>query len=299
MKKLLKILLLIILVFPIYFTRPIISLATDETPTNNKDGNNQKLGDKIIITEDVKPVDNKDAIEKKPENSENKQTDKAESEVNEPVKEVKPDQAKKQESKEEATGAKTSPKSKDQIQAPKKPDLGQIEKVVDDMVLKLDKNSNLTKALTDVKTSIKSDEASKEGNKKVSEKTQEVLNDYNKKIQKAKTYSQRKEIENEAAKKIEKIKKETNSEVKEKGKIDDNKSKKLVIEVKSDQVDTDDKFDRQKIYALNQDESKNEEEFLFFDKPIIIVVISLIITILIAVGIVIKKNDRNKTGENK
>lgn len=55
-----------------------------------------------------------------------------------------------------------------------------IEKVVDDLVSKLDKNSNLSKALAEMQTSISTDNKASVKVKDVSKKTEQVLKDYNK-----------------------------------------------------------------------------------------------------------------------
>ena len=262
---------------------PFTSLASEgEKPTDNKD---QKLGGKIIMTEDVKPDQSKTEGNKKDQNSDKNEEEKK----SEPQKtEVKRDESdpKKVEEKSANNNVKTDKKDYD---------IKSIEKAVDDLVNKLDEDSNLTKALSEVKKTIKTD------NKENPDKqTEIIIKDYSEKIEKAKTPSQKKSLENEAANKIKSInrdmtKVEKNQDLDTSSPTDDqdkeisSKKDKLVIEVKSDRDK--DEIDRDKIYALAAEDDQEEESYLG-SNPIIFIALIFILAIVVAIGLAIRKRDK-------
>ena len=134
--------------------------------------------------------------------------------------------------------------------------------------------------------------------KDLSQKTEEVLKDYNKKIQTANSAKERKELENEAAKKIQSI-----SESKPTGNGIDSKElnssenipekkKKILLEVKPDKVE--DEEDRNQILALNPTSEAEEEEIFFLENPIVIITLIFIIALVVAIGIVIRNNEKKE-----
>ena len=262
---------------------PFTSLASEgEKPTDNKD---QKLGGKIIMTEDVKPDQSKTEGNKKDQNSDKNEEEKK----SEPQKtEVKRDESdpKKVEEKSANNNVKTDKKDYD---------IKSIEKAVDDLVNKLDEDSNLTKALSEVKKTIKTD------NKENPDKqTEIIIKDYSEKIEKAKTPSQKKSLENEAANKIKSInrdmtKVEKNQDLDTSSPTDDqdkeisSKKDKLVIEVKSDRDK--DEIDRDKIYALAAEDDQEEESYLG-SNPIIFIALIFILARVVAIGLAIRKRDK-------
>lgn len=262
---------------------PFTSLASEgEKPTDNKD---QKLGGKIIMTEDVKPDQSKTEGNKKDQNPDKNEEEKK----SEPQKtEVKRDESdpKKVEEKSANNNVKTDKKDYD---------IKSIEKAVDDLVNKLDEDSNLTKALSEVKKTIKTD------NKENPDKqTEIIIKDYSEKIEKAKTPSQKKRLENEAADKIKSLTRdmtnlERNQDTETYSQTDDqnedgaSKKDKLVIEVKSDKDK--DEIDRDKIYALAAEDDQEEESF-FSSNPIIFIALIFILAIVVAIGLAIRKRDK-------
>src|SRR5699024_5063847 len=122
------------------------------------------------------------------------------------------------------------------------PDMEKIEKAVDELVKKLDKNSNLSKALSDMQTI---DSENKEGKSpnSTSKQTEAILKDYNEKIQSATTEKQKRRLEDEAANRINSIK---SQEMVPARKEDDKafsdedfpeKKKKILLEVKPDNIE--------------------------------------------------------------
>lgn len=262
---------------------PFTSLASEgEKPTDNKD---QKLGGKIIMTEDVKPDQSKTEGNKKDQNPDKNEEEKK----SEPQKtEVKRDESdpKKVEEKSANNNVKTDKKDYD---------IKSIEKAVDDLVNKLDEDSDLSKALSEVKKTIKTD------NKENPDKqTEIIIKDYSEKIEKAKTPSQKKRLENEAADKIKSLTRdmtnlERNQDTETYSQTDDqnedgaSKKDKLVIEVKSDKDK--DEIDRDKIYALAAEDDQEEESF-FSSNPIIFIALIFILAIVVAIGLAIRKRDK-------
>lgn len=279
MKKIKKLILLGFLTLILPFT----SLASEgEKPTDNKD---QKLGGKIIMTEDVKPDQSKTEGNKKDQNPDKNEEEKK----SEPQKtEVKRDESdpKKVEEKSANNNVKTDKKDYD---------IKSIEKAVDDLVNKLDEDSNLTKALSEVKKTIKTD------NKENPDKqTEIIIKDYSEKIEKAKTPSQKKSLENEAANKIKSINRDmtkveknqdsdTSSPTDDQDKEISSKKDKLVIEVKSDRDK--DEIDRDKIYALAAEDDQEEESYLG-SNPIIFIALIFLLAIVVAIGLAIRKRDK-------
>lgn len=262
---------------------PFTSLASEgEKPTDNKD---QKLGGKIIMTEDVKPDHSKTEGNKKDQNPDKNEEEKK----SEPQKtEVKRDESdpKKVEEKSANNNVKTDKKDYD---------IKSIEKAVDDLVNKLDEDSDLTKALSEVKKTIKTD-----NKENPDRQTEIIIKDYSEKIEKAKTPSQKKSLENEAANKIKSItrdmtKVEKNQDLDTSSPTDDqdkeisSKKDKLVIEVKSDRDK--DEIDRDKIYALAAEDDQEEENYLG-SNPIIFIALIFLLAIVVAIGLAIRKRDK-------
>nr|WP_072536501.1 hypothetical protein [Anaerococcus mediterraneensis] len=262
---------------------PFTSLASEgEKPTDNKD---QKLGGKIIMTEDVKPDQSKTEGNKKDQNPDKNEEEKK----SEPQKtEVKRDESdpKKVEEKSANNNVKTDKKDYD---------IKSIEKAVDDLVNKLDEDSDLTKALSEVKKTIKTD-----NKENPDRQTEIIIKDYSEKIEKAKTSSQKKSLENEAANKIKSItrdmtKVEKNQDLDTSSPTDDqdkeisSKKDKLVIEVKSDRDK--DEIDRDKIYALAAEDDQEEENYLG-SNPIIFIALIFLLAIVVAIGLAIRKRDK-------
>lgn len=291
MQKNIKILLISFFTFIL----PLTSFASNDQ--QGKDGPNQKAGEKIIITETVAPVSKP---EENPKDSAKKEENKAD---------AKPDPNKKDDGKQ-ADNKKEDSAYKDRrevpvdpkAQAPDKaqnPDMERIEKVVDDLVSKLDKNSNLSKALAEMQTSISTDNKASVKVKDVSKKTEQVLKDYNKKIQAATTEQQRKKLENEAADKIKSISENRPSSI-DQEKLDEDipeKKKKILLEVKPDREE-DDADDRSQILALNPIDGEDEEVF-FLENPIIIIALIFIISLIVVIGIVIRNNEKRDKRRKK
>lgn len=287
MQKNIKILLLSFFTFIL----PLTSFAS-----NDQQGN-QKAGEKIIITETVAPVSKP---EENPKDSAKKEENKAD---------AKPDPNKKDDGKQ-ADNKKEDSAYKDRREVPvdpkaqspdkaQNPDMERIEKVVDDLVSKLDKNSNLSKALAEMQTSISTDNKASVKVKDVSKKTEQVLKDYNKKIQAATTEQQRKKLENEAADKIKSISENSPSSI-DQEKLDEDipeKKKKILLEVKPDREE-DDADDRSQILALNPIDGEDEEVF-FLENPIIIIALIFIISLIVVIGIVIRNNEKRDKRRKK
>lgn len=287
MQKNIKILLLSFFTFIL----PLTSFAS-----NDQQGN-QKAGEKIIITETVAPVSKP---EENPKDSAKKEENKAD---------AKPDPNKKDDGKQ-ADNKKEDSAYKDRREVPvdpkaqspdkaQNPDMERIEKVVDDLVSKLDKNSNLSKALAEMQTSISTDNKASVKVKDVSKKTEQVLKDYNKKIQAATTEQQRKKLENEAADKIKSISENRPSSI-DQEKLDEDipeKKKKILLEVKPDREE-DDADDRSQILALNPIDGEDEEVF-FLENPIIIIALIFIISLIVVIGIVIRNNEKRDKRRKK
>lgn len=278
------------------FNLSLNSFASDDKKT--PEGTNQKAGEKIIITESVgpakkveeAPVENKDEV--KPENkAENQNPERLEKEDQVDVKKDRPTEEEKEEASTEDK-KKTSEKDTG-------PDIEKIEKVVDDLVLKLDKNSDLARALSELNTNTDKNQGGKKKtssvSKEISKETEKVLKDYNEKVQTAKTESQRRQLEEETADKIntlnnkghvKKSKSQKSGESREETPI---KKKKILLEVKPDE--NEDEEDRNLIYALNPDKDEEEERGMFFKSPFLILGIVLVILILVVIGFLIRKND--------
>ena len=297
MRKIIKIILCSLLTLNLTFT----SFASDDQPV--KEGADQKAGEKIIITESVtpvtKPAENPNANDKKDEKKPNEDKPVAnKKEETNPVKNPDPkkeDSAYK-DSKEKSGENKES--TNENSQKSQDPDMDRIDKVVDELVQKLDKNSNLSKALSEMQTSKNTDKKATIKSKDVSKKTEEVLKDYNKKIQTASTEKEKIRLENEAAQKIKSIGSENTSQTtnnKNVDNLDENipeKKKKILLEVKPEKEEDDE--DRNQILALNPTNDGEEEEKFFLKNPLVIITLIFIIAIVIAIGIVIRNNDRRE-----
>ena len=303
MRKIVKIILCSLLTLNLTFT----SFASDDQPV--KEGADQKAGEKIIITESVTPVtkyaENPNANDKKDETRPNE--DKPEANKKEETNPVKNPDPKKEDSaykdsKEKSGENKES--TNENSQKSQDPDMDRIDKVVDELVQKLDKNSNLSKALSEMQTSKNTDKKVTIKSKDVSKKTEEVLKDYNKKIQTASTEKEKIRLENEAAQKIKSIGSENTSQTTNNKNVDDldenipEKKKKILLEVKPEKEEDDE--DRNQILALNPTNDGEEEGKFFLKKPLVIITLIFIIAIVIAIGIVIRNNDRReKLKENR
>lgn len=288
MRKIIKIVLINLITFNFILT----SFASDDKPV--KEGTDQKAGEKIIITESVEPV-------AKPEEN-TKETEKSqENKTNPKEEQVKTDDPKTnkdpQNNKEDSAyrDKKTPPaESKDsKASETKSPEMERLEKQVDDLVMKLDKNSNLSKALAEMQKSIYTDKKASVKSKDVSEETEAVLKDYNKKLQNVSDESERKKLENETAKKIKSISDNNVGEGVDSSKLSPaenipEKKKKILLEVKPDKEDED---DRSQILALNPNDDGVEEDKFFLKNPIVIIALIFVIAIVVVIGIVIRKND--------
>lgn len=288
MRKVIKIILISVLTLNLSFT----SFASDAQQVVPK-----KPGKKIFPAESV-PVNNPEDPQKDSDKKgENRAADpQVEPGKKEEINPPKGDESKNEDSvyKDKRDNKENSAEVKDG-QAEKDPnqDMERLEKVVDDLVTKLDKNSNLSKALAEMQAQ-KASTTSKD----LSQKTEEVLKDYNKKIQTANSAKERKELENEAAKKIQSI-----SESKPTGNGIDSKElnssenipekkKKILLEVKPDKVE--DEEDRNQILALNPTSEAEEEEIFFLENPIVIITLIFIIALVVAIGIVIRNNEKKE-----
>ena len=242
----------------------------------------QKPADKIKIKEDTKTLEeDKGQAAKEPLKDEAKSQDEANSPEGE---------------NRNAASQKEGPKADKEAKSPAdankkgKVDYEKVEKAVDDLVEKLDKNSNLSKALEEVKVTIKANNANTSpASNQVNKQTEKVIRDYSQKIQEAKTPSQKKELENEAASKIKSISIDVSEEAKKKmeSQIEDEPKKRLTKEVK---VNHDN--DIGKIYALAPAEEEEKDYLSFLKKPVIIIAVILVLSIVITIGIVIKNKEK-------
>lgn len=288
MRKIIKIVLINLLTFNFILT----SFASDDKPI--KEGADQKAGEKIIITESVEPVAKPEENAKETEKSqENKTNPKEEQAKTDDPKTNKDSQNNKEDSAYRAK--KTAPaESKDpKTSETKSPEMERLEKQVDDLVMKLDKNSNLSKALAEMQKSINTEKKASVKSKDVSEETEAVLKDYNKKLQNVSDESERKKLENETAKKIKSISDNNVGEGVDSSKLSPaenipEKKKKILLEVKPDKEDED---DRSQILALNPNDDGVEEDKFFLKNPIVIIALIFVIAIVVVIGIVIRKND--------
>lgn len=285
MRKIIKIILISVLTLNLSFT----SFASDAQQVVP-----QKPGKKIIPAESV-PVNNPEDSQK---DSDKKGENRAADPQVEPGKkeEINGNEPKNEDSvyKEKRDNKENPAEVKDgQAEKDSNPDMERLEKVVDDLVTKLDKNSNLSKALAEMQA-----QKASTTSKNLSQKTEEVLKDYNRKIQTASSAKERKELENEAAKKIQSI-----SESKPTGNGIDSKElnssenipekkKKILLEVKPDKVE--DEEDRNQILALNPTSEVEEEEIFFLENPIVIITSIFIIALVMAIGIVIRNNEKKE-----
>ena len=288
MRKIVKIVLINLLTFNFILT----SFASDDKPI--KEGTDQKAGEKIIITESVEPVAKPEENAKETEKSqENKTNPKEEQVKTDDPKTNKDPQNNKEDSayREKKTPPAESKDSK--ASETKSPEMERLEKQVDDLVMKLDKNSNLSKALAEMQKSINTDKKASVKSKDVSEETEAVLKDYNKKLQNVSDESERKKLENETAKKIKSISDNNVGEGVDSSKLSPaenipEKKKKILLEVKPDKEDED---DRSQILALNPNDDGVEEDKFFLKNPIVIIASIFVIAIVVVIGIVIRKND--------
>lgn len=242
----------------------------------------QKPADKIKIKEDTKTLEeDKGQAAKETLKDETKSQDEANSPEGE---------------NRNAASQKEGPKADKEAKSPAdankkgKVDYEKVEKAVDDLVEKLDKNSNLSKALEEVKVTIKANNANTSpASNQVNKQTEKVIRDYSQKIQEAKTPSQKKELENEAASKIKSISIDVSEEAKKKmeSQIEDEPKKRLTKEVK---VNHDN--DIGKIYALAPAEEEEKDYLSFLKKPVIIIAVILVLSIVITIGIVIKNKEK-------
>ena len=242
----------------------------------------QKPADKIKIKEDTKTLEeDKGQAAKETLKDEAKSQDEANSPEGE---------------NRNAASQKEGPKADKEAKSPAdankkgKVDYEKVEKAVDDLVEKLDKNSNLSKALEEVKVTIKANNANTSpASNQVNKQTEKVIRDYSQKIQEAKTPSQKKELENEAASKIKSISIDVSEEAKKKmeSQNEDEPKKRLTKEVK---VNHDN--DIGKIYALAPAEEEEKDYLSFLKKPVIIIAVILVLSIVITIGIVIKNKEK-------
>ena len=242
----------------------------------------QKPADKIKIKEDTKTLEeDKGQAAKETLKDETKSQDEANSPEGE---------------NRNAASQKEGPKADKEAKSPAdankkgKVDYEKVEKAVDDLVEKLDKNSNLSKALEEVKVTIKANNANTSpSSNQVNKQTEKVIRDYSQKIQEAKTPSQKKELENEAANKIKSISIDVSEEAKEKmeSQNEDEPKKRLTKEVK---VNHDN--DIGKIYALAPAAEEEKDYLSFLKKPVIIIAVILVLSIVITIGIVIKNKEK-------
>ena len=249
-----------------------------------KEAEVQKPADKIKIKEDTKTLEE----------------EKVQS-LKEPVKEEVKKQAEANNSEGETKEAQSpkdaSPKKEagpaSDVSKKEKADYEKVQKAVDDLVEKLDKNSNLAKALEEVKVTIKANNSNTStSSSQVNKQTEKVIKDYSQKIQEAKTPSQKRQIENEAASKIKSISIDVSEDNKTKDQSQDKESdkpkKRLTKEVK---VNHDD--DVSKIYALAPAEEEERDYLGFLKKPVVIVALILVLSVVISIGIVIRNKEKN------
>lgn len=282
MRKFINIILISFLTFNLTFT----SFASDNQP--GKNGTDQKPGEKIIITERVAPVSKTDANAK-----DNTKKDEAKAEANKDPQ--KKDEDKPADNKKEDSAYKARREQPTTDKA-KNPEMESMEKVVDDLVTKLDKNSNLSKVLAEMQTSINTDKKASVKSKDLSKKTEAVLKDYNKKIQSATTDQQRKKLENEAANKIKSISENKDKSLGKDENPDEDipeKKEKILLEVKPDK-DSETYDDRSQILALNPENEGEEENDFFLENPIVIIALIFVIALVVAIGIVLRNKRKYK-----
>lgn len=301
MRKIIKLILISFLTFNLSLT----SFASNAQQGNETD--DQKLGTKIFPAESV-PVKKTEEAPKQAQKEALKEADKKEDSKPGPN---QPDSGKKEES---APQKPAEPKNEENTNKDKKeivaetreapvdkkpdPDMERLEKAVDDLVVKLDKNSNLTKALAEIQSTMNAEKKVSVTSKDVSQQTEAVLKDYNKKIQTASTEKERKQIENETARKIQSISRiqQPSSDYDSlEEDLDTNipeKKKKILLEVKPDKVDENE--DKNQILALNPTSEVEEEEVFFLENPIVIITSIFIIALVVAIGIVIRNNERKE-----
>lgn len=255
---------------------------TKEDASSSKNTEVEKPADKIKIKEDTKTLEeDKGQAAKETLKDETKSQDEADSPEGENRNAPVQKEASKSD-KEAKVPADSNKKNK--------VDYEKVEKAVDDLVEKLDKNSNLSKALEEVKVTIKVNNANTSSvSNQVNKQTEKVIRDYSQKIQEAKTPSQKKELENEAASKIKSISIDVSEEAKKKmeSQNEDEPKKRLTKEVK---VNHDD--DVGKIYALAPAEEEEKDYLAFLKKPVIIIAVILVLSIVITIGIVIKNKEK-------
>src|SRR5699024_4485447 len=139
------------------FNLTLTSFAAEEEPV--KDDTNQKAGEKIVITESVKPaLKAKENPAESDKSGENKTPPKEEANKKEETKVTKPGESKKEETFYRESPEKLSEDKNARLEKEKKAEMEKLDKEVDELVKKLDKNSNLSKALAEVETSITKDE---------------------------------------------------------------------------------------------------------------------------------------------
>ncbi len=293
MRKFINIILISFLTFNLTFT----SFASENQPAQPtqpaKEGTDQKAGEKIIITESVNPLNSPAESQKDAGNTGENKTEKPEGKKEEANPEPKKDESAFRDKKQDKTPTKEDPNAK--TAKPTNPDLDRIEKSVDDLVQKLDKNSNLSKALSEMQSSISTEGGASKKPNEASKQTEAILKDYNQKIQTATSDSQRRKLENEAADKINSINsqamKPANSPNEDNEEDIPEKKKKILLEVKPEKNEGEED-DRNQILALNPTSEDEEEAGSIFKNPIVVVGSVFVIVLLVAIGIVIRNNDR-------
>ncbi len=265
-----------------------ISYAQDAEPKEEtqpvKEVEVEKPADKIKIKEDTKTLEEEKV---QPLKEPVKEEVKKQGEANSPESETKEAQSPKDVSPKKEAGPASDVSKKE------KADYEKVQKAVDDLVEKLDKNSNLAKALEEVKVTIKANNSNTSTvSNQVNKKTEKVIKDYSQKIQEAKTPSQKRQLENEAANKIKSISIDVSEDNKANAKLPEKEGeepkKRLTKEVKANHND-----DISKIYALAPAEEEERDYLGFLKKPVVIVAVILVISILISIGIVIRNKEKN------
>lgn len=265
-----------------------ISYAQDAEPKEEtqpvKEVEVEKPADKIKIKEDTKTLEEEKV---QPLKEPVKEEVKKQGEANSPESETKEAQSPKDVSPKKEAGPASDVSKKE------KADYEKVQKAVDDLVEKLDKNSNLAKALEEVKVTIKANNSNTStSSSQVNKKTEKVIKDYSQKIQEAKTPSQKRQLENEAANKIKSISIDVSEDNKANAQLPEKESeepkKRLTKEVKANHND-----DISKIYALAPAEEEEIDYLGFLKKPVVIVAVILVISILISIGIVIRNKEKN------
>ncbi|MFO3667599.1 hypothetical protein [Anaerococcus kampingiae] len=265
-----------------------ISYAQDAEPKEEtqpvKEVEVEKPADKIKIKEDTKTLEEEKV---QPLKEPVKEEVKKQGEANSPESETKEAQSTKDVSPKKEAGPASDVSKKE------KADYEKVQKAVDDLVEKLDKNSNLAKALEEVKVTIKANNSNTSTvSNQVNKKTEKVIKDYSQKIQEAKTPSQKRQLENEAANKIKSISIDVSEDNKANARLPEKESeepkKRLTKEVKANHND-----DISKIYALAPAEEEERDYLGFLKKPVVIVAVILVISILISIGIVIRNKEKN------